>query len=125
MAYITADEVKAIRTQLKERFPNFKFGVRKGSGSLSVDVTIQQGPIDFFADRTNVYGNQIDVNPYWIHEHWEGEARKMLEGVLDVIKTAPTRKWYDNSNSQYDYFDTAYYFHIQVGAWNKPYALVK
>lgn len=126
MAYITAQEVAAIREGLKARFPNFKFGVRKGSGSLSVDVTIKQGPIDFFADRRDPDNRgHLQVNPYWLHDHWEGEARKMLEGVVEVVKTAPSRKWYDNSDAMTDYFDTAYYFHINVGEWNKPYALVK
>ena len=47
MAYIGADDVKRIREALKARFPKFKFGCRKGSGSLSVDVTIKAGPTDF------------------------------------------------------------------------------
>jgi hypothetical protein len=126
MAYIGAQEVKAIREALKARFPEFKFGARKGAGGLSVDVTIKQGPVDFFADRKSDHGNQhCQINPYWLHEHWEGEARQFLEGVVEVIKTAPARKWYDNSDAMTDYFDTAYYFHINVGEWNKPYTLVK
>ena len=47
MAYINAQDVAAIRTELKQAFPNWKFGVRKGSGGLSVDVTVKQGTIDF------------------------------------------------------------------------------
>jgi hypothetical protein len=29
--------------------------------------------------------------------------------------------WYNNTNAQIDYFDTAYYIDINVGKWNKPY----
>ena len=47
MAYIDTKSVAQIRKELKEKFPKFKFGVRKGSGSLSVDVTIKSGPADF------------------------------------------------------------------------------
>ena len=47
MAYINAKDVQAIRNELKATFPNFKFGVRKSSGSHGVDVTIKQGPTDF------------------------------------------------------------------------------
>ena len=39
MAYISANDVAAIRAELKQAFPGWKFAVRKGSGSLSVDVT--------------------------------------------------------------------------------------
>ena len=41
MAYITANEVAAIREQLKQTFgKKWKFGVRKASGSLAVDVKL-------------------------------------------------------------------------------------
>ena len=51
MAYISAEDVKAIRTELKQAFPNWKFSVRKGAGSLSVDVTILQGDAHFEGNK--------------------------------------------------------------------------
>jgi|GEM_PF-2779818 len=50
MAYIGAQEVKQIRNELRARFPNFSFDCRKSYGSLGIEVTIKQGPIDFFKD---------------------------------------------------------------------------
>ena len=47
MAHITADDVKAIRTELKAVFPKWKFSVRKESGNLSVAVTILRGTCSF------------------------------------------------------------------------------
>jgi len=41
MAYISKEDVKAIRDELKATFPEFKFGVRKASGSMAVDVTVK------------------------------------------------------------------------------------
>ena len=38
MAYITAQDVKAIREELKVAFPKWKFSVRKGSGSLALSA---------------------------------------------------------------------------------------
>ena len=35
MAYISKEDVKAIREELKATFPKFKFGVRKSTGSMS------------------------------------------------------------------------------------------
>jgi len=29
--------------------------------------------------------------------------------------------YYDHSDAQTDYFNTAYYYHIHVGKWDKPY----
>jgi hypothetical protein len=125
MAYITADDVKAIRTELKQTFPGWKFGVRKGSGSLSVDVTILQGTASF-EGKTN-----SQVNPYWIDQHWQDTNDKdVLSKINEIMHNAPgrantDRKFYDNSDAMTDYFDTAFYTHLSIGSWNKPYALVK
>jgi hypothetical protein len=127
MAYISADDVKAIRTELKQAFPNWKFGVRKGSGSLSVDVTILQGDVDF---SENLHNGYTQVNQYWIDSHWANlEAREALKRINEIMHNAPGRaggkKFYDNSDAMTDYFDTAFYTHLSIGAWNKNYALVK
>ena len=137
MAYITAQEVKAIREELKANLPQFKFGVRKGSGSLSVDVTVKQGPVDFIknynetvSQRPGEFRNgmpaerSLQINQFWFQDHFTGEAKVVIEKVLQIIKTAPARKWYDKSDAMTDYFDTAFYIHLEVGAWNQPYAVV-
>lgn len=142
MAYISAEDVKAIRDELKEAFPGWKFGVRKGSGSLSVDVTVLQGDVDFIEDycAQDLEAGQaqwvrkdrtIQINQYWIDAHWghAPEAKKALKQINEIMHNAPGRaggkKFYDNSDAMTDYFDTAFYTHLSVGQWNKPYALVK
>ena len=124
MAYISAEDVKAIRNELKQAFPNWKFSVRKGSGSLSVDVTILQGDARF---EDNTY---IQVNQYWIKDHWKDEYDcKVLTQINEIMHNAPGRaggkKFYDNSDAMVDYFDTAFYTHLSISAWNKNYALLK
>jgi hypothetical protein len=124
MAYISAEDVKAIRTELKQTFPTWKFAVRKGSGSLSVDVTILQGDARFDGN-TNT-----QVNPYWIEQHWQDDYdRAVLTKINEIMHNAPGRaggkKFYDNSDAMTDYFDTAFYTHLSIGTWNKNYALVK
>lgn len=127
MAYISAQDVKAIRAELKQAFPNWKFSVRKGSGSLSVDVNVLHGDVDFSENLQNGY---CQVNHYWIDNHWTStEARDALKRINDIMHNAPGRaggkKFYDNSDAMIDYFDTAFYTHLSIGAWNKNYALVK
>lgn len=135
MAYIGAQEVKSIREALKAQFPKFKFSARKGSGSLSVEVTVKSGPIDFFENHNQTIDHRhvdsrlaegyMQVNPYWFHEHFTGEAKDAIDQFLRIIKTAPERQWYDRSDAMTDYFDTAYYIHLNIGEWSKPYVLVK
>ena len=140
MAYISATEVKAIRNELKAQFPKFKFGVRKGAGSLSVDVTVKSGPIDFVENHSQTIDHRhvdarlaegyLQVNQYWFQDHFTGEAKDAIDQFLRIIKIAPStvaggRRWFDESDVRSDYFHTAYYIHLQIGAWNQPYALVK
>lgn len=142
MAYISAEDVSAIRTELKQAFPKWKFSVRKGAGSLSVDVTVQQGDIDFVEaycakgvdEREAEYARKnraLQINQYWIKDHWghSKDACEALVRINEIMHNAPGRaggkKFYDNSDAMTDYFDTAFYTHLNIGAWNKPYALAK
>lgn len=127
MAYIGAQDVKAIRDELKATFPNFKFSVHKGSGSLSAEVTIKQGPVDFaevFKGERNAYAQ---INEFHLYLYGKHEA--FFEQVLNIIKTAPAnaggRAWFDKSDAMTDYFHVAYYINLNVGEWNSPYTCTK
>ena len=64
----------------------------------------------------------IQVNPYWYQTHFTGKSVKFLDEAFEAIKAAG---YYDNSDAQIDYFDTAYYYGITVGAWDKPYQVLE
>lgn len=119
MAYIGAADVKLIREALKAAFPEFKFGVRKGDGGYSVDVTIKSGPLDLSADCHHGEGYS-QINQYYLGNY---EYSDLYEAIIMLMKRAPSKAWYDNSDSMTDYFDTAYYIHLNVGSWNKPYEM--
>jgi len=123
MAYISAKDVQAIREELKSAFPKWKFSVRKGGGGLSVDVSILKGTCSF-------EGNDYQqVNQYWLKEHWKDEDDlQALEKINEIMHNAPGRaggkRFYDNSDAMTDYFDTAFYTHLNIGQWNKRYECV-
>ena len=125
MAYITANDVAAIRNELKQAFPKWKFSVRKGSGSLSVDVTILKGTASF-EGKTNA-----QVNQYWIDSHWtDAEDKMVLNKINEIMHNAPgrvnpDRKFFDHSDAMTDYFHTAFYTHLGIGSWDKPYECVE
>ena len=122
MAYITADEVRAIRNELKEKFgkDGFKFSVRN-SNNMEAIVTLLSGPTDF----SDILGDNdhMQINQYHMHQYGKHEA--FFREIETIIKTAPIkvggRGWYNNSDVQSDYFDVAYYYSIQVGNWDKQY----
>ena len=101
----------------------------------AITLTLRQGPIDFIGDlnesrngRLGVSKDEmrkhyeLQVNQYWIDEHYTGVSLEFLKQVNEAMQAGD---WYDRSDAQIDYFDTAYYYDINVGSWNTPYTLTK
>lgn len=112
MAYMNQDKKAKIAAKMKPVLK--KYGL-KGSLSVhnhsSITLTIKSGPIDFGGDH-------VQVNPYWLDSNYKGVALKALQEIKEAMLAAD---YYDRSDAQVDYFDTAYYYNINVGRWNKPY----
>lgn len=117
MAYISTSEVKRIREALKVAFPEFKFGVRKVHGGLSVGVTIVSGPLDLSPDFTHGDG-YAQINQYHLDKY---EYGAFYQAIDMIIRRAPVREYYNRSEPMIDYFDVAFYYDIHIGNWNKPY----
>ena len=131
MAYMSQEKKAKIATLVKPILK--KYGLK---GSLSVHnhstivLTVKSGKIDFIenyladgkakdADFVRRYG-ALDVNPYWFHDHFTGKAKAFLTEAFQALKGAG---WYNNSDPQTDYFNTAYYVTLKIGKWTKPYVL--
>ena len=113
-----------------------KYGVK---ASLAVRhhstlvLNIKSGNIDFIgnyndtiADRDptgnkhiNRATHSIDVNPYWYHEHFTGEALSFLKEVIPAMNNGN----HDRSDIQSDYFDVGWYIDVNIGRWDKPYTV--
>ena len=117
MAYITKDEVKNVREQLKKAFPKFKFSV-SGGDSLALNVAIMSGPEDF----SEVLGQwkHTQINEFHLYQY--GRFEKLFSDIIGVMKS---QNWFDKSDSMIDYFHTAYYLHLSIGKWDKSYVQVK
>ncbi len=126
MAYMNQEKKAKIAAKLKPILK--KFGL-KGSLSVhnhsSIVLTIKSGSVDFFTDSGNPEDARkfgIQVNHYWYKDHFTGKAKEALSEIVPAMYSAD---YYDNSDAQTDYFDTAYYVHVNVGKWNKPYVFTK
>lgn len=136
MAYMNQERKAQINKALKPVLA--KYGV-KGTlsvrGHSTICLTIKSGKIDFIGNSNRVCGNdhyQVSrgfrantsgydqVNPYWFQDHYDGDAKAFLTEAFKALKSAG---WYDRSDAQIDYFDTAYYCDINIGKWNKPYVV--
>lgn len=118
MAYVNNKTKQKIQAALKPVFKKYgiKATVAKGSYGSSLVVNVAAGDIDFGTDYQQ-------VNIYWIDDNHTGKAKDFLNEVLREIKRAG--EWYDESDSQIDYFNTAFYISINIGRWDKPYVYNK
>jgi len=125
MAYMSQEKKAKIAPAVKSICK--KYGVK---ASLAVRnhstlvLNVKQGPIDFIKD----YGDSedaakfgIQVNPYHYRSHFAGKSVKFLEEVITAMNVGN----HDRSDIQSDYFDVGWYVDVNIGKWNKPYALEK
>ena len=138
MAYMNQLKKAKIAANLKPILK--KYGIK---GSLRVRshsaivLTLKSGKIDFISNSNRVCGSShyqvshgfrpntsghAQVNPYWFQEHYDGVAKAFLTEAFDALKSAD---YYDRSDAMTDYFDTAYYYDINIGSWNKDYEVTK
>ena len=88
-------------------------------------LNVKQGDIDFYGD----YGHPgaaeqfgIQVNPYHYQSHFTGRSKDFLSEVIPAMYGSD---YFDESDIQTDYFHCSHYIDVNIGQWNKPYALVK
>lgn len=114
MAYVSNEKKSQIQAALKPIFKKYgiKATVGRNSYKSTLVVNVSAGDIDFGTDYQQ-------VNVYWVNDHYTGKAKDFLNEVLDAIKKSG--EWYDESNAQIDYFNTAFYIDINIGRWDKKY----
>jgi hypothetical protein len=118
MAYVSQDDKKKLAPGIKAVLNKYgmKGSIRVRHHSTLV-VTVKSGAIDFSEYmRGDAY---IDVNPYWIDQHYSGIARDFLNELLEAMKGPD---YFNNDDPMTDYFHRSHYTDISIGtAWNKPY----
>ena len=72
-------------------------------------------PNETFCSREN-----FQLSDGWVSESYEGKELAFFEEAFTTLRSAG---YYNNTNSQINYFDAAYYYYIKVGQWNKPYQI--
>jgi len=129
MAFISTEEVRAIRNALKAEFPKYRFSVKKQHHS-KVDVSVVKGPaFEKFTKWDRYENKEVEINLnegyHTVNQHWIKESAgeknaSFFEKVVNIIKKAPGtveggEEWFDKSDSMTDYFHTAFYFSVEVG----------
>ena len=124
----TKEIAKTVRQQLKKDFPECKFSVRYKSyaGGSNITCSLISAPFEVFTkgiekdyDASKGYSQ---VNHYYIDKSdvYTDKAKEVLKKVTDMF----TSFSYDDSDAQIDYFSTNFYFHLEVGNWDKPFVKI-
>ena len=126
MAYMNQEKKAVIKANLDKVLKplGVKFSLRVRN-HMAIVCTIKSAPFDMLADRvtpSQFERGYAQVNPYWFRDHYRGRTRDVLAKVVEAIKSAD---YYDRSDAMVDYFDTAYYFDINIGDYNKPFVVTK
>jgi hypothetical protein len=133
MAYMSQEKKAKIAPTVKSILKRYNV-----KGSLAVRnhstlvLNIKSGPIDFISNYNwtvsnrpggfrngSPAANSIQVNPYWYHDHFSGEALSFLTDIISEMNAGN----HDNSDIQSDYFDVGWYIDVNIGQWDKPYIL--
>ena len=113
MAYITKDEVKLIRNNIKKAFPvkaGWKFSIVNRDHS-EVSVSIMQCP------KAYGFKGHSPINHFYIDEHYGNELQRE---ALNKIHNIVSEKHWDESDPMTDYFHCAFYISMEIGKWDKP-----
>ncbi len=138
MAYMNQERKAKIAKALKPILAKYKVkGSLRVRNHSAIVLTVKSGPIDFIANCNKVcseFSNRrgkefrpitdqyCDVNPFWYQEHFDGVAKEFLTEAFAALKSAD---WYDESDAMVDYFNTAYYYDLNIGRWDKPYVVTR
>ena len=130
MAYMNQERKAKIVKAMKPVMA--KYGI-KGTFKCSrhsITFNIREGAVDFLAHispeqavylRADVFTSyHFGINPYRYDRDFTGVAKELLDEVIAAMQAAD---YYNNSDIMTDYFDCQYYYNVNVGTWEKPYAL--
>lgn len=136
MAYMNQERKAVLAAELKKAMAGYglKYTLRVHHNSTII-MNITEGPFDFFKNANDILmpklsdqqlmnrrgpvEKSMQVNVYWINEHFSGACKSVLMQAKAALMTGN----HDRSDVQSDYFDVGFYVSINIGAWDKPYKL--
>jgi hypothetical protein len=134
MAYVSQEMKSKLAPTIKAVLKKYKvkatIAVRNHS---TLVVNIKEGSLDIIEDYLKSgrmtedraqyvrKHNSLDVNTYWIQDHFTGKSKKFLLELKDAMEGP---EFFNEDDAQTDYFHRSHYIDINVGNWKKPYTVV-
>ncbi len=118
MPYITKEEVKEIRNNLKKALPEFKLSVTMRHHSV-VCVSLMKGPA-----IEGINKEYESINQFWYEKTFKDHPKtvELFKTIMNTINDSKSQKevTYDGDYGSVPNF----YIDINVGKWDKPYQTV-
>jgi len=111
MPYLSTEEVKKIRQEIKSTFPEFKFSIRTRNYS-TVCVNVKSGPIDFGTDYRQ-------VNHFHIEKHYEDQP-EVRDFLLKLHEIMDRGNYIESVDGDYGNIPS-FYTSLTIGSWDNPY----
>jgi hypothetical protein len=125
MAYISTEEVKAVRNLVKKNFPTkdgWKFRVYQRD-HMSLKITVLKAPINLLEGEDE---SVLNRGYYTINRYYQDNNKSPKDKVLAKLdEIARSQDWFDKSDAMTDYFHTAYYYDVAVGDWENPFQFIE
>lgn len=132
MAYISKETKAKLAPGIKAVLKKYGMkGTIATPRNTSLTINLREGDLDIIGnmintrnmnptayDRIDEAPTYLQVHQYHIDQNYSGEVAEFLTELFAAMRGDV---WYDNSDIQTDYFDTAYYLNVNVGKWDKPY----
>lgn len=121
MAFVSKEDKANLAPGIKAVLAKYKV---KGSISVrhnsTLVVKVTKGELDFseYMMRGEYPRNYIEVNEYWVDEHYSGIVLQFMAEMIAAMKGAD---FFDHSDSSTDYFYRSHYVDLNIGTWIKPY----
>jgi len=141
MAYVSQEMKAKLAPTIKAVLKKYKIkGTLAVHNHSTLIVNIKEGAIDFIenfietdikkphagkmADDQVAYirkHGSLDVNTYWIQDHYSGKAKSFL---LELKAAMEGTEFFCEDDAMTDYFHRSHYIDINIGNWKKPYVVV-
>jgi hypothetical protein len=117
MAYISTEQVKSIRDQIKAAYPRYKWSVsRRHSSTVVVVLQASDLPIDTY----------VQVNQYYLKETEKltTKGKLIFQHVMQICNSV--ERCYDRNAGDVgaDYGDSTYFIDLDIGLWDKPHKII-
>lgn len=129
MAYINQEGKKKVAIAMNKVAQKYglKFSLSIRHHSTLV-CKIKSGKVDFIGnfnenqrdDERKIERGYFELSEYSLDSKYSGQVLECVKEIISALKSAD---WYDDSDIQTDYFNTAYYIDIKVGEYDAPYIL--